>query len=218
MPDKGTSRDDLIQYQITSTLGDIRKDPMVLYGIFLELTRQLFATEGFSDVTWTNDPKTSGIYIQTEYLWDDEVVEKRPAVFISLPELNYSSYTGGNTGQVAIDLQEAEYDFARKVSGAVQWIVIGNTKGEAVKIGTAILNYVDAFASVIRKDFCFEEFYVTQFKPVVVVKESRERMRTTLTANFVVQESWTLKMESPKLKKMHISTGQRILDLLVSRA
>jgi hypothetical protein len=212
------TREELALYQMTSSLGEIRKDPMVLYGIFLELTRQLFATEGFSDYVWDQDPAKTDIWIQPEYLWDDETVEKRPAVFISLPQLDYSSYTGRNDGQIAMDLKEAEHDFARRIKGAVQWIVIAEAKGEALKGGTDILNYVDAFASVIARDFCLEEFYVTQFKPVVVVKEARERIRTTLTAQFTAQETWTLKQESPKLKKLHIRTGQQILDLLVSGA
>lgn len=210
----GITRLDLAKYGVDSTIGDIKKDPIVLYGIFLELTRQLFATEGYSKYTWTNNPSTSKVYIQPEYVWDDEIVEKRPAVFISLPELNYSSYTQRNVGQVSMDLKEGIYNYARRIQGTVQWIIIGETKGEALTVGTDILNYVDAFADVISKDFCFEEFYVTQFTPVSVVKEARERIRTTLTAKFAVQETWSLKLESPKLKELHFNAGQAVADLL----
>lgn len=212
----GVSRGDLTQYGLTSTLGDLRKDPMVLYGIFLELTRQLFSADYYSDYTWTPDPTTSKVYIQPEYVWDDEIVEKRPAVFISLPELNYSSYTQKNSGITGMNLKEAEYCYARRLQGSVQWVIIGETKGEALKVGTDILNYIDSFGDVIARDFCFEEFYVTQFRPVNVIKEARERIRTTVSATFVAQETWSLKLESPKLKELHLRAGQAINDLLGS--
>ena len=216
MSNEGISREELLSYQVESTMADIRKDPLVLYGIFTELTCQLFAVDGFSDVRWDRDPKKSGIYIAPEYVWDDVTVEKRPAVFISLQPLEFSTYSDRHGGKVAMDLKEGTYDYARRIVGTVQWIVIGETKGEALKIGTDILNYVDAFSDVIAKDFCFEEFGVTQFKPVDIVKEARERIRTTLTARFVVQETWSLKQESPKLKEIHFRTGQHLAGLIRS--
>jgi len=216
MGNEGVSREDLLNYQLGSTLAGVRKDPMVLYGMFTELTRQLFSVDGFSDVKWSADPKQSGIHIAPEYVWEDVELEKRPAVFISLQPLVYKSYTDKHGGKVAMDLKEATYDYARRIEGSVQWIVIGETKGEALKIGTDILNYVDVFSDVIAKDFCFEEFGVTQFTPVAVVKEARERIRTTLTARFVAQETWSLKLESPKLKEIHFHTGQHLAGLIRS--
>lgn len=212
----GMSREELMGYELSSTIGGLRKDPMILYGIFTELTRQLFAVEGFSDFQWNADPAKSRVYIEPEYVWDDETVEKRPAVFISLQQLEYSTYTDRHGGKIAMDMREGTYDYARRITGTVQWIVIGSTKGEALKVGTDILNYVDAFSDIIAKDFCFEEFGVVQFKPADIVKEARERIRTTLTARFVAQETWTLKEESPKLKEIHFRTGQHLAGLIRS--
>ena len=117
-----------------------------------------------------------------------------------------------------MDLREGTHQFARHIVGTVQWAVIGNTKLESLKIGTDILDYVDAFSSVIAKDFCFDEFAVTQFTPCAVIKEARERIRTTLAARFGFQETWELKQESPKLKEIHFRTGQYLAGLIRSGA
>lgn len=210
-----------------TTLGSIRKTPMVLYGIFVELLRQIYSEEiQDPDLGWvwagkdgaTNtDPNASKIWIDTEYKWNDEAPDFRPAIFISLQTITYASYAGSNSrGLIGVNLKEGEYDYERSGKAAVEFVHIGNTKGEGVKLAEQTLDYLDAFADVIRKEFCFEKFFIQEATPIQVVKEDREKFRSTVKAHMEWSDTWTLKLESPKLMKVIFGAGQRTLDMLGS--
>lgn len=203
-------------------LRQIRKTPLVLYGTFLELTRQLYS--GNPDIgvpanwRWNQDVNKTKIWIDTEYEWEDTGSTIRPAIFISLSPIKYKPTAGMPRSMTYIDVQKAQYDYNRTGAGEVSWVHIGRTKGEGVKLLETTLDYMDAFSDVIRKDFGFDRFEVIAAQPTQVVKEEKERIRSTLTAHFEFQDTWTLKLESPKLKEITINAGRSILDVLQSEA
>ena len=217
-PTKGISRDDLKSVGTENILGQMRKDPPVLYGIFTELTRQIYKADlgSGSEWVWDEDLNKTKIWIDTEYQWNDKTVELRPAIFIALSRVDFGSYVGDTKGVIGRTLEEGITQYGRSGKGSVSWVHIGHTHAEAVRIATDTLQYVDAFSNVIREDFCFERFYVTSIDTAQVVKEARERMRTTVTAQFEFQETWQLKLESPKLRVIAFNAGQRVLDLIGS--
>ena len=217
-PTKGIDRDELKRAGFESTLGQIRKDPPILYGIFVELTRQIYAADlgSGSEWIWDEDLSKTKIWIDTEYQWNDKTIEFRPAIFISLSRIDFGTYVGDTKGVINRNLEVGETIYDRVGKGSVTWVHIGHTHGEAVRLATDTLQYIDAFANVIRSDFCFERFYVASTDPAQVVKEAKERMRATVTAQFEFQETWTLKLESPKLRAITFRAGQRVLDLIGS--
>lgn len=194
----------------------IRKTPMVLYGIFLELTRQFYSnSDNFAgDVcaTWNADPTKSEIWIDTEYVWDEETVEKRPAIYIKLSPITYASITGRHDSLYDIDLIQGEYHFTRSGTGQAMWVHIGTTKAEAVLLAGTTLDYLDAFSMIIAEDFKFETFELSQIGALEIEKESRERYKSIVTVSYSFQDTWSLKLESPKLKRLVFNAGQALLD------
>ena len=199
-----------------SLLGNIRKTPLVLYGIFTELCRQFYATTVNMPLevayTWDPDVKKTSIWIDTEYKWEDTNPELRPAIYTKLGDIQYTSLTGRHDSSMGANLEEGEFHFSRNGAGQIQWIHIGRSKGEAVAIAGATLDYLDALSKIIKDDFCFQSFEIVSLSPLAVDKESKERYRSVVTAAFTFQDTWTLKMESPKLKRIVLSAGQEILD------
>lgn len=202
----------------TSTLKHIRKDPMLLYGIFVELARQIYSVDVAASVPgtwiWNEDKDKTAIWIDTEYRYNDDNPEQNPALFVSLQAIQYSSYTGQTKGLSSMDMAEGEYNYSRTAKGQVNFIHIGNTKGEGVLLASNTFNYLDAFADVIRQEFCFDKFFLIGFNPMQVVKEEREKFRSVVSASFEFQESFSVKLESPKLKALVIRAGQRAMDVL----
>lgn len=201
-----------------TTIGAIRKSPLVLYGIFVEITRQIYAAE-FQPPDgwlWNKDTNLTKIWIDSEYKWEDVAPNFRPAIFISLSPIKYISYTGNDRGLQGMNLKEAEYDYARSGQCSVSWVHMCNTKGEAVMMASLTHDYLDAFSDVIRKEFCFRKFHVTDFIPPQPVKEDREKFRCTVTAFLEWTDAWTLKLESPKLKEIVFQAGQEVMDMLGS--
>jgi len=199
-----------------SILCHIRKTPIVLYGIFLELTRQFYSNgENLSNdicATWDADPAKSQIWIDTEYTWNEEVVEKRPAIYIKLGPITYASLTGRHDSLYHIDLEQGEYHFTRSGTGTAMWVHVGTTKSEAITLSGTTLDYLDAFSKIIKEDFKFSSFELVQIGALETEKESRERYRSTVTMSFSFQDAWSLKLESPKLKRIVFNAGQALLD------
>ena len=193
---------------------ETRKTSTVLYGIFSELVRQMYAYNGPDErlfgtpgVVWTPDPQTTGIWIDTELRWEQEHPEFRPAIYVKLGQINYSTVDGSRLGLVDLDVQEAEYHYARVGDGSVSFVHIGSTAGEACALADATLDYLDAFSPVITRDFCFNWFTLASRAPVQqAASDSKERYASTVTYAFRFTDTWTLKLESPKLRGVILKT------------
>ena len=190
----------------------IRKTPNVLYGIFLELTKQFYSSYNNIPINtcahWDEDPTKGNIWLGTDYDWEDAELEIRPAIYIKLEGLSYSSLTGRHDSKSDMDLEQGEYKYSRNGQGKVSWVHVGSSNGEALVLSGSTLDYLDAFSDVIRKDFKFQTFEIVNVAPLSSSKESRERFRSSVTASFSFQDTWSLKLESQKLKKVIINAGQ----------
>ncbi len=198
-----------------STLPDIRKVPTVLYGIFVELARNVFGTEiGEGKLpVWYREPNTTGIWIDTEHAWEDEAPNFRPAVYVGLSDINYTNL-GNLSGQTGMRLEEAEYQFAIKAVFSVHYSVTARTKSEAILLAEALSDVLMAVSRPIRQVFCFDKFGLAVFHPGMVDKEHHEVYISRATFGVEFQESWTLKLESPKLKKLVFDAGHGVSELL----
>ena len=204
-----------------STIGTMRKTPMILYGMFVEVARQIYSPAMQPNGKhWDPDPSKSKIWIDAEYEWShsEAAPNFRPGIYISLSELTYATYTGNDRGLERVNLKEGEYDYGRSGKGAVSWVHVGNTKGEGVLLSEITHDFISAFADPIRQEFCFTKFFVQKHDPCKVVKEDREKFRSVVTAYMEWSDNWTLKLESPKLKEIVFSAGQQALDVLGSGA
>lgn len=197
-----------------STAKFLRKDPMMLYGIFVEVVRQIYSPDTAEAVAgtyiWNADKNKTQIWIDTEAKYNDDNPDMNPSIYVSLQGPKYSSRTGQSKGLSNMNLEEAEYDYSRVGTGQVDLIHTGNTKADGVLIATNTFNYMDAFADIIRKEFCFEKLYVIGFNAIQVVKEEREKFRSVVSIAFEFQETLTIKLESPKLKNLVIRARQAL--------
>jgi len=194
----------------------IRKTPMVLYGIFLELTRQFYSDRDNLPIdtcaVWDPDKTKTKIWIDTEHRWEDEAPELRPAIYIKLSTINYKSITGRHDSRMSMDLEEGEYRFSRNGKGTVSWVHVGSNKGEAATLAGATLDYLDGVSWVIKQDFNFQTFEIMSLSPLQLDKESKERYHSVVTASFSFQDTWSVKRESPKLKRIVLRARQGLIN------
>lgn len=212
---RGVDREDLL---CKSTARRIVKNPTVLYGIMLEFTRNLFS-EGISGdhyPTWDSDPKKTSIWIDTEYEYEAVVPEFRPAVYVWFPNgMRYTRIESlGKQGISGMNLAEAIYQGGHTVEAVVAWDVVAGTRYEAVDIASNLVYLLEAFSMPLLREFCIDKFRVTGFNPGGIKKEEREKNVCTITAALSYKEGWSVKLESPKLKKVVLNTGQQDLDVL----
>ena len=195
----------------------LRKTPTVLYGIFTELVQQFWSGPveeklfGTPDVRWDRDPNKTSIWIDTELRWEATHPEFRPAIYVKLAPIQYGTITGSTTGLVRRDIQEAEYHYARTGSGQVSFVHIGATAGEACSLADATLDYLDAFSPTITDDFCFNWFKLAAREPLHAMgKDSNEKYGSVVTYDFRFTDSWSLKLETPKLKRLVVRASEAV--------
>lgn len=203
MPD-GLSTKQLGELGLESTNGLAWKGTVALYGIFVELTMHAFSENSFSRRRWDKDPTKSDVYIAPDYLWDDKVVEKRPAVIVSLGDISCQPQQGmmggGRTGSDMCYETGTAHHYSDIKSGSITWRVIAETRGEALNILDELFRYFNVMQDVIRRDLCFTDFHVAQVSPLVLVKEARERLQGGLLAQFSYEDCWTLVEQAPKVR------------------
>ena len=190
----------------------VRKTPNVLYAIFVNLARQFYSSRDNLPIdicpVWDPDVNKTGIWINTELQWEDEATEFRPAIYVKLGEISYSSLTGRHDGRMHLDLEQGEYWFSRSGKGIVTWMHIGSNSNEAAALAGATLDYMDGLSWVIKNDFNFTTFEITSMGPTTIEKESTERFKSPVIATFTFQDTWSLKLESPKLKRIVLQARQ----------
>ena len=195
----------------------LRKTPTVLYGIFTELLQQFWGGDpaerlfGTPDVCWDRDANKTSIWIDTELRWEATHPEFRPAIYVKLAPIQYGTVNGSTTGLVRRDVQEAEYHYARTGSGQVSFVHIAATAGEACALADATLDYFDAFSPVITDDFCFDWFKLAAREPLHAMgKDSNEKYGSVVAYDFRFTDAWSLKLESPKLKRLVVRASEAV--------
>ena len=201
----GISRQQLKAIGKESTLGSLWRGPIELYGLFVELAQTAFSDTGFSSRRWNKDEKKSNIYIVPDYIWDDVNVEKRPAIYVSLGNIECTPYANaiGEQGSMGINMRGehgVERYYGDVKSGTVTWNVLAESRGEALTLVGDLARYLNIFQNQIKDDLCLRSFAVSQISPLAVVKEARERLQCSVSAVFSYEYSWTLVEEAPKAK------------------
>jgi len=191
-----------------NVLCHMRKTPTLLYGIFTDLLRHVYSQpEGFvfevpARRVWDPDTKKSGIWIDSELEWDPQAIEKRPAVYVALSPIQYRTASGGSDAGIGMDLENGEYYYSRIGTGHVSFNHVGTTKGEGAALAGFTLDVLDAFSTPVRREMNFETLALSQISSLTLDKESRERYRSVVDFTYSFQDTWTLKLESPKLKRI----------------
>ena len=188
---------------------ELRKTPSVLYGIFVEVARKVYISgqgylKGVPNIMWDEDPNKTGIWIDSELNWRDDVPEFRPAIFVRLGEQQTSSPSNINKPS-ALDVVDAIYTYERFVSGTVSFVHVAERAGEALILADNTEAVLNDFAAQIKTDFCFTHFVPASRVPLAQVQpESSPRYSSIVTYRYDFGESWSLKLESPKLKTLQV--------------
>lgn len=237
----------------------VRKTPLLLTGIFLNLTRTYWSNIDNLPVgvnyTWVPDEEISKVAIKPsaakktrkspgtqdptpcairaeakspatdlsqgaaagKYIFIDkelpdlkELLQQRPAIVVGVSDVNFSNVSGlpGRNPEIGGNLVEGEIHYARRGEGSVVFRHIGRTNGESMILAGSTLDFFDALSPIIKKDFCFETFTPVQITKVKHFEESTERYECSVVCSFSFQDTWTLKLESPKLKAMELRINE----------
>lgn len=192
-------------------LPQIRRTPLVLNGLFLELTRALWASPDNicpNTRTWSPTNEKDHVFIESSYEWDSENTDRRPAIIVDIGDLEVAESAargiGADAGMVGFDMQEGMEFREDLVMGSVVWAHIGVSRGQVLVYGSCTYELLAGFSSVIRRDFCLEKFNVRGILKPRLRKEQPRTFECLVQASFQFKEDYSLKRESPKLKQIRL--------------
>jgi len=191
---------------LESNLLQIRRDPVVLDGVFLELTQSLYSNpeHGFRGTqAYTGDDDPNGLYIALVNSYTPADTDRRPAVFVDLGDLKYDDqkYQG-------LDMMSGYQPIgdiitqARGVTGTVTWRHIGTTAHQAKQYSCVTLDHLDAFSFAIRRDLCFDTFRVTGILKPKKIKEEPQEWEALVVVEFQFQDVFELRRETPVIRDL----------------
>jgi len=199
----------------------IRKTPLVITSIFLEILRAEFGinvpekelpsglVSGVGTILssnpsdkicsnniedsfyWDIDPDKTELIIIPSFSESFENIQKRPAIIVKRNGINYE--------KVAIDDQAEKYEdtikFMVKANGSVTCVCVCKTAAQVELLAEKVSNLLIAFKKCIREDFNFIAFEVMNLGEVGILKEAKESFSIPITTSIIFEEKWTLKVK-----------------------
>lgn len=192
---------------------ELKKSCMVLYGIFIELLRQIYSTTegrllGTPPVLWKADGDQ--IWIDSELRWEDQHPEVRPAIYVQLTPLQAAPYLPTQESSFSPTDRQGVRHYEQKVTGRVNFIHVASTTGEACALADNTDYFLTMMQAPICEDFCFTSF-ITSGRTALekLPKEASEKYASIVSYNFEFAEAWDVKEESPILKSIDFVNSDR---------
>jgi hypothetical protein len=163
--------------------------PLAIIGLFVEVIRKRFAPTQNAIYTWDPDPKRTQLAIESAFNEDDEIRNKRPAIFVDKDDS-----TIGRT--VVGDFAGMNFHSGKKGFWALSTVPIliecvAAKKGECAILGDLIQMYLHASSDLIQSKFGLHEM-----TPVILGRTQpfeRDKAAWITPVNFSIQYNvrWT---------------------------
>jgi hypothetical protein len=198
-----------------SMIRQIRRTPLVLQGLFLEVVQALYSDEAglYEHVKpWKSaqnvgtEKENHNLFIDVSANWSDSSNDRRPAIFVDIGPLQSKPIKGAFGSAANMDMEEGLKTYSRLVAGSVVFACLSSKQAEAMLYGSQTYDLLDGFGPVIQEDFCFEQFDVTSISKTRQRKDEPRDWESLVQVNFEFQETFSVKRESPKLKQITIKS------------
>lgn len=205
-----------------SSLAITGLQPHILTGILLQLVREHFISadriesEHLKESLWvpkagdpvTPDPAATKILIDPVYRWNQKTTQQRPGVLIKRNALQPQTVGIAMTrtfGVAERDYPEVGSKHSLFFVGSHTLFCIATDGGVAEVLSTEVARHLAQFAPVIREEFCFQTFELSQIGEVSVLEEASENFVVPVVIRYAYQNKWLLTKQEPRLKGVSIN-------------
>ncbi len=185
--------------------------PLMLTGLLRDLLTRHFQAKLVEDtdlrgLIWRPDEKTD-ILIESIHRWRGELTEKRPAIL--LKRNTYQNQRFGIADRVGAD-ERGMIRYSTFWVGSHTVFCIHGTGAGVEILATEVQRELTEFADEVRQALGLKKWSVTEVGAIAEVEEARESFVVPITVGWAYEQTWTLERESPKLRRITLST---LLDL-----
>lgn len=191
---------------------ELRKDATVLYAIFINILRGIYATRdgrtfGCPDVLWSRNSEKTQIWIDTELRWEDKRPDFLPAIYVNLGQMQYQEVGTMRHSVLGGANKFGETPHQVKASGTVNFMHVSNTAGEACAIADNTEMFFSRLRTELAKTYCFKgDLAVVARTPLQKGQDSessgKKKFVSVVTVAFEFEDAWSVKQETPILKSI----------------
>lgn len=151
------------------------------------------------DGGWTPNADT-GIYIESLHKWNPEQTESRPGIILKEQEWQWQRRGIGDL--FAEDWRSGQQTFHGLWQGAHTLFALGNEGAEAQILAIEMAKILLWYSPRFTRDLGMHRFVLVSIGAVSALKESTENYVVPVNVAYVVQETWHLTPEAPRLKRI----------------
>jgi hypothetical protein len=144
------------------------------------------------------DPKKSEVFLDLAYNYKDDVVQKRPAVFVSRGEAKYNYPTFNQ--QIGGDSRNSEKAKLSILEMPIVVTVVGTNVGFAEQFAQYLSRVYLDHAEEIRRDFFLRKFRLESMTTPTLYLESKEHYAVSLNLYTAFDMGFTITGDHLKLK------------------
>lgn len=186
---------------MSQNIDTIRKTPLVLTGIILEILKSYFQQMG-SQFKYQVNELNSKLIIEPSFKWNPEQCQNRPGIFVKREDITFGDPRAG------MDDLHTIYPIQKKYAtfGRSAWTIycISKVPGEAEILSEKASDCLIAFAPLIRRDFRFISFGVSKIAPIGKMEESKEFWAVPIRLHSFFSESWDLSEEAVLIRDIYL--------------
>jgi hypothetical protein len=147
---------------------------------------------------YDRDPKKSEIFLDIAYNYRDDVIQKRPAVFISRGEARYDHPTFNQ--QIGGNSKESQKEKLAILQMPVQVTVVATNIGFTEQFAQYLSRVYLDHSEEIRRDFFLRKFRIDSMTNPSLYLESKEHYAVTLNLYTAFDMGFTITGDHLKLK------------------
>ena len=144
------------------------------------------------------DDLLTGISLQIAYHYKDDVIQKRPGVYVSRGEATFTYPTINQT--VALNHKESEKTKNSIVQLPLNIAVVGTNVGFAEQLGEYVYKIFLNHAENIRNDFMFRRFKLSSVSQPTLYLESKDHFVVNISLETAFDMGTLIKGDDLKLK------------------
>ena len=192
----------------------------VLQSIFVEVLQSFWARSGEfqfidtvdSSIKWEGVTAKSKLEIAPEYSFSDQHKEAPCLIGVSiLPQTLVTTPGGTRDGTTALSDDTAEKQYSRKTAGIARLSHVGTSPELSIAMADETQEFFTVFSPVLRKELEFSKLEVTG-RSTLSERPRRyygiPRHSSDVDITFEFETTWSLILESRKLRSILFSAGQ----------
>jgi hypothetical protein len=201
------------KHKVYQLIKPLRKSPLILTGIILQVLRQWFANNS-DQFKYTDEKVNSKIDISPSYNWEPDRTQSRPGLYIKR-----GTYMPKGMGRAGMeDLLrlniKAESDYLVLPVCPVTVFCVGKLPGEVESLAWEAAQLLIAMSPYIKKDFNFLSFNVDQVGEIGQIEEYKEFWTVPIGIATSFSEDWRIKEAAPLLKRTLVDAYTTLIGVL----